>query len=88
MNFLLLYSNTINTNIFLDITGKTLNSCTSFLERGSSFADSAYDDQVLIETTSLTDYYSDPFSSTLTPVKDFSENSPSKKTTDQHPKRT
>jgi hypothetical protein len=73
----------------LDITQKTLNSCTTILERGSSFADSAYgtDDQTLVETTSLTDYYSDPFSSALTPVKDFGSSPIKKTTTDQLPKR-
>ena len=67
---------------------KTLSSCSSALERGYSFADSAYgtDEQLLGETTSVTDYYSDPFSSAITPVKDV-ESSPSKESEDKAPKR-
>ena len=60
-----------------------MSSCASVMERGYSFADSAYgtDDVMHGETTSLTDYYSDPFSSGFTPVKDV-ESSPSKRAND------
>ena len=70
-----------------DIAERTLNRCSSALERGYSFADSAYgtDEQVLCETSSLTGYYSDPFSSALTPVKEV-ETTPSKETGEEIPK--
>ena len=70
-----------------DVTERTLTNCSSVLERVSSLADSAYgtDDLLLRETTSLTDYCSDPFSSTFTPVKDVAS-SPSKETTGPHAK--
>ncbi|XP_028402064.1 double-strand-break repair protein rad21 homolog isoform X2 [Dendronephthya gigantea] len=70
-----------------DLTDRTLTSCSSVMERVSSLADSAYgtEDTLLGETTSQADFYSDPFSSTLTPVKDVSS-SPSKETTGPMPK--
>ena len=61
---------------------KTLSSCSSALERGYSFADSAYGTDEQLQQ----DYYSDPFSSAITPVKDV-ESSPSKESEDKAPKR-
>ena len=71
-----------------DVNEKTLTNGSSISERVSSLADSAYgtDDLLFGETTSLTDYYSDPFSSTFTPLKDVAS-SPSKETTGPMPKR-